>query len=225
MLSQSPVPITPFRCFTYELYTGQRFQTIQFLRAREHVHVSFGVFSFQLSAISISLLSRKLWRRLEYIYISLFRAPRVPQEWKRTGDPENSERLTCTLAIPSLKFLGDFRTFLAWSGHQLGHAQSSTVFARLHFPFEAHSLQISGWRLRECNRNSSWNIGIDPSARGKRIIPSLLRVVELIFFLLREILIRVWNRSEHVSEAKWDNWINLCMMCRCGCWKFGLRRK
>lgn len=106
------------------LHTGQRFQTIQFLRAYTY---TFRSVSFPSnSPISISLLSRKLWRRLEYIF--RFSVLRVPQEWKRSGDPENSERLTRTFhAIPSLKFLGDFRTFLAWSGHQLGHAQSSTV--------------------------------------------------------------------------------------------------
>lgn len=56
----------PFRCFTYGLHTGQRFQTIQFLRAYTY---TFRSVSFPSnSPISISLLSRKLWRRLEYIF-------------------------------------------------------------------------------------------------------------------------------------------------------------
>ena len=47
------------------LYTGQRFQTIQFLRAYTY---SSSVSFPSNSPTSISLLSRKLWRRLEYIF-------------------------------------------------------------------------------------------------------------------------------------------------------------
>lgn len=149
------------------LYTGQRFQTIQFLRAYTY---SSSVSFPSNSPTSISLLSRKLWRRLEYI----FRFS-VVSELRRNENVAAIRKIQSGWPVPfharnslslSLKFLGDFRTFLAWSGHQLGHAQSSTVY--LHdYTFPSNSLQISGHRLRECNRNSAWNI--DPSARENEL--------------------------------------------------------
>lgn len=112
---------------------------------------------------------------------------RVPQEWKRSGDPENSERLTRTfharnsLSQVSRGFsnVSRLKRPSTWP-----RAILDRLFARLHFPFEAHSLQISGQRLRKCNRNSVWNIGIDPSARENKLFRVCYEFLELIFFLL-----------------------------------------
>lgn len=204
----------PFRCFTYGLYTGQRFQTIQFLRAYTY---TFRSVSFPSnSPISISLLSRKLWRRLEYIF--RFSVLRVPQEWKRSGDPENSERLTRTfharnsLSQVSRGFsnVSRLKRPSTWP-----RAILDRLFARLHFPFEAHSLQISGQRLRECNRNSAWNIGILSRVKINyfEFVTSFLNWYFFYYYAeFWESLDSSLNRFEHVCEAKWDNWIKICIM-------------
>lgn len=212
MLSQSLVPIIPFGALG--LYTGQRFQTIQFLRAYTY---TFRSVSFPSnSPISISLLSRKLWRRLEYIF--RFSVLRVPQEWKRSGDPENSERLTRTfharnsLSQVSRGFsnVSRLKRPSTWP-----RAILDRLFARLHFPFEAHSLQISGQRLRQCNRNSAWNIGILSRVKINyfEFVTSFLNWYFFYYYAeFWESLNSSLNRSEHVCEAKWDNWIKICII-------------
>lgn len=109
-----------------------------------------------------------------------------------------------TLAIPSLKFLGDFRTFLAWSGHQLGHAQSSTVCLHDYTFPSKHTLCKFLASDYECNRNSAWNIGIDPSARENKLFQVCYEFLELIFFLLlRGILRKFGFQFESFRTRLW----------------------
>lgn len=175
-------PITLFRCFTYGLYTGQRFQTIP-SRAYTYTHV-------HVSCLFLAT-PPPFW----FLYcpgnfddawnIFRFSEPRVPQEWKRSDDPENSERLTRTFhafAIPSLEFLRDFRTFLSLGvAINLATRDPRPCVCTITLSLRRRPLFANFWPPRRgCNRNSAWNI--DPFARENELFRVFLPVVESLFF-------------------------------------------
>lgn len=155
-------PITLFRCFTYGLYTGQRSRTIRFLRAHTHIHV-------HVSCLFLAT-PPPFW----FLYcpgnfddawnIFRFSEPRVPEEWKRSDDPENSERLTRTFhafAIPSLEFLRDFRTFLSLGvAINLATRDPRPCVCTITLSLRRRPLFANFWPPRICNRNSAWNIDL-----------------------------------------------------------------
>lgn len=122
-----------------------------------------------------------------------------------------------TLAIPSLKFLGDFRTFLAWSGHQLGHAQSSTVCLHDYTFPSKHTLckflASDYGNVIETQLEISGSILSRVKINYFEFVTSFLNWYFFYYYAeFWESLNSSLNRSEHVCEAKWDNWMKICIM-------------